>query len=109
MRALWIAVAGGKRAVSFISKATIEDLALLTGLCESGELKPVVDRTFPLADARAAFEHFGSHRARDTEPAQSPPLARARYLRGLGISRYLRAVSPVLQRCPSVSGMSART
>jgi len=64
LRALWLAVAGGKRMVSFISRTDREDLRILTGLLDSGEVKPIVDRSYPLAEVPEAMRHFGEGRAR---------------------------------------------
>ncbi len=48
VRARW-AARGSRKRVSFIpSRSTGEDLAYLRGLIEAGQVRPVVDRTFPL-------------------------------------------------------------
>jgi NADPH:quinone reductase-like Zn-dependent oxidoreductase len=39
-----------KRVVGPISRTTREDLELLAGMLESGEYKPVIDRTYPLEE-----------------------------------------------------------
>ena len=41
---------------------TFEEFRRLTELFERGELKPVVDRVFPLADARAAHEYLAARK-----------------------------------------------
>lgn len=64
LRALWLAVAGGKRMRAFLSKPSHEDLAFLSGLLERGEAVPVVDRCFPLEEVPAAMRYFGEGRAR---------------------------------------------
>jgi NADPH:quinone reductase-like Zn-dependent oxidoreductase len=38
------------------------DVAFLSGLLETGAVKPVVDRVFPLAEASRALQHFGASR-----------------------------------------------
>lgn len=63
LRALWIALAGGKRAVTYIAKPNRADLDVLVGLVEGGRLRPVIDRQFPLHDVPAALQYFGEHRA----------------------------------------------
>ncbi len=64
MRSLWVGLAGGKNAISFVSKPNHADLDFLRGLVEDGKLKPVVDRTYPLDEAVAAFRYFGEGNAR---------------------------------------------
>ena len=63
-RALWIALAGGKRLVSFVSQSNQEDLAVLAELLESGKVTPVVDRSFALDEVPEAMRYFGEKRAR---------------------------------------------
>jgi NADPH:quinone reductase-like Zn-dependent oxidoreductase len=43
--------------------ATRADMAGVMGLVESGRVEPVIDRTFPLAETRAAQEHLDARRA----------------------------------------------
>jgi NADPH:quinone reductase-like Zn-dependent oxidoreductase len=43
--------------------ATRADMAGVLELVESGRVKPVIDRTFPLAETRAAQEHLDARRA----------------------------------------------
>lgn len=45
---LWTSVIGSKKAILGNPKSTIEDLDFLKGLMEAGELKPVIDRIWPL-------------------------------------------------------------
>ena len=40
------------------------DLEVLTGLVESGQLRPVIDRTYPLEEVSAAIERMQAGRAR---------------------------------------------
>ncbi|MCP5149883.1 MAG: NAD(P)-dependent alcohol dehydrogenase [Ectothiorhodospiraceae bacterium] len=47
------------QAISVGSRAAFEGLA---AACEAGELRPVVDRVFPFAEHRAAFEHMAAGR-----------------------------------------------
>jgi NADPH:quinone reductase-like Zn-dependent oxidoreductase len=48
----------------FLVVPTHEDLAALTELIESGKLKPVIDRTVPLAETPAALRHIETGHAR---------------------------------------------
>jgi NADPH:quinone reductase-like Zn-dependent oxidoreductase len=53
-----------KRSVGFLAKSSKDDLELLNGYLESGAIDPVIDSTFPLADAAAAMAHLGEGHAR---------------------------------------------
>ncbi len=55
---------GGKRAVAFIAKPNRADLDVLRDLVESGKVKPVVDRQFPLSQVPDALRYFGERRTR---------------------------------------------
>jgi NADPH:quinone reductase-like Zn-dependent oxidoreductase len=37
-----------------------KDLETINGLFASGDVTPIIDKTFPLADAVAAFNYFGT-------------------------------------------------
>jgi NADPH:quinone reductase-like Zn-dependent oxidoreductase len=47
----------------FVSKATTEDLTVLRDLLESGEIRSVIDRTFPLSEAADALAYLGEGHA----------------------------------------------
>jgi NADPH:quinone reductase-like Zn-dependent oxidoreductase len=53
-----------QRLGALVSSEDQADLAALTTLVASGRVTPVVDRTFPLADAAAALRHLGDGHAR---------------------------------------------
>jgi len=48
----------------FSAKANQQDLLTLTGLVEDGKLTPILDRTYPLADAPKGLRHVESGHAR---------------------------------------------
>jgi NADPH:quinone reductase-like Zn-dependent oxidoreductase len=48
----------------YLSKANREDLEVLRGLAESGQLRPVIDRTYPLGEVPAALGHIEGGHAR---------------------------------------------
>jgi NADPH:quinone reductase-like Zn-dependent oxidoreductase len=60
----WTALVGlaarRKRIGVVVHKPGCEPLARLTPLLEAGTVKPVIDSTYALEDARAAFERYGS-------------------------------------------------
>lgn len=57
------AAARGITAIYFVVAPNRGQLVKLAGLIDGGELRPTVDRVFPLADARAAFQlSLGDHR-----------------------------------------------
>jgi NADPH:quinone reductase-like Zn-dependent oxidoreductase len=54
----------GQKLGFFIQRENAADLVVLTGLVESGQVTPAVDRTFPLAEAPAAVDYMAGGRAR---------------------------------------------
>ena len=56
VRAPVLSLFGRQKLRSLSAHTRREDLIVLTGLIESGQVTPVVSRTFPLADARRALE-----------------------------------------------------
>lgn len=47
-----------------MARPSSDDLAVLAGMVESGEVRPVIDRTFPLANTAAAMEYLEAGHAR---------------------------------------------
>ena len=54
----------GQRLLMMYSKERAEDLEYLRELIDAGKVTPVLDRTFPLADAAEAVRHIGEGHAR---------------------------------------------
>ena len=48
----------------FVAKITTADLTFLADLLESGQIRAVIDRTYPVNDARAALAYLGEGHAR---------------------------------------------
>lgn len=55
---------GGKRFCMFVQSLNAADLEVMRGLVEAGTVKPVVERTWPLAETGAALEHVGQGHSR---------------------------------------------
>ena len=51
---------GGKRIRMFMQKANAADLVVMRELIESGAVRPVVERTWSLAEASATLQHVGT-------------------------------------------------
>jgi len=56
-------IPGSRHTTFFMTKATKDDLNVLRDLLERGALKPMIDRTYALADVGAAFEYLGEGHA----------------------------------------------
>lgn len=57
LRAPWISMTSGKRVVAGVARARAEDLRLLASLAGAGELRPVIDRSYPLERMRDAHAY----------------------------------------------------
>lgn len=53
-----------QRLVMLASKENAEDLSILRGLIESGQVTPAIDRAYPLREASAAIRHLQEGRVR---------------------------------------------
>ncbi len=53
-----------QRVKFFVAQTNLDDLVYLKDLIESGKLRPVVDRTYPLSEAREAVRYVGTGQAR---------------------------------------------
>jgi NADPH:quinone reductase-like Zn-dependent oxidoreductase len=58
----------GQKVGFFISKARSQDLLVLRELLEAGTLTPVVELSYPLAEAAEALRHLGAGHARGKLP-----------------------------------------
>ena len=50
---------GSKKMVSMLARQTKQDLVVLQELLESGEVTPVIDRTYPLSETSEALRYLG--------------------------------------------------
>jgi NADPH:quinone reductase-like Zn-dependent oxidoreductase len=55
---------GSRKTAFFIAKFNKPDLEVLRGMLEAGQLTPVVERQYPLADVAEAFRYLGEGHAR---------------------------------------------
>jgi NADPH:quinone reductase-like Zn-dependent oxidoreductase len=63
LRAPLLSTFTGQRLRAFIARENAADYQTLAGLAESGALTPVIDRTYPLADAAEAIRHIAAGHA----------------------------------------------
>jgi NADPH:quinone reductase-like Zn-dependent oxidoreductase len=63
LRAPLLSIFTGQRLRAFIARENAADYQTLAALAESGALTPVIDRTYPLADAAEAIRHIAAGHA----------------------------------------------
>ncbi|MFE3459663.1 NAD(P)-dependent alcohol dehydrogenase [Nocardiopsis aegyptia] len=76
LRVALTSLRGGPRMKPFAAKRSPDDLAVLAGMIESGQVRPVIDRTYALTETATALARQGKGHARgktvvtvaDTEP-----------------------------------------
>lgn len=54
----------GQRMKFFVAKTLVSDMEYLVELFKAGKLRPAIDRTFPLSEAREAVRYVGTGQAR---------------------------------------------
>jgi NADPH:quinone reductase-like Zn-dependent oxidoreductase len=64
IRALLLSPFVSQKLAPLASSENADDLIVLTGLIESGQVTPVVDKTYPLGEATAAIRHMLDGKAR---------------------------------------------
>jgi NADPH:quinone reductase-like Zn-dependent oxidoreductase len=60
----WISKTEGKKIGSFLARSNQKDLTYVKELLESNEVKPVIDRRYPLSEAAEALRYLGEGHAR---------------------------------------------
>lgn len=60
----WARLTSGQRLVNHLHRPGSRDLQVLAGLLESGQVKPVIDRTYPLEEVPAAIAYLEEGHAR---------------------------------------------
>jgi NADPH:quinone reductase-like Zn-dependent oxidoreductase len=64
LRSVLVNLVAGQRLASLSESVNAADLAYLADLIEKGDVRPVIDRSYPLAEAAAAIRHLEDEHAR---------------------------------------------
>ena len=60
----WLSMAGSQKLKNLSAKPDTEDLAFVTTLIEAGQVKPVIDRCYPLSEVAEAMRYYSQGHAR---------------------------------------------
>ena len=55
----WVSMIGSKKMVNSQIRLNQDDLVFMKELIESGKVKPVIDRGYPLSEVAEAFRYYG--------------------------------------------------
>ena len=61
---LWTSITGGKKVMAGMASENRADLLFLKELAEAGQIKPVIDRRFPLEQTANAHRYVDTGRKR---------------------------------------------
>ena len=60
----WFSISGDRKMSLLPAEANKEDLVFLTELLETGEIQPIIDRSYPLSETADALRYLGEGRTR---------------------------------------------